>query len=191
MGSSSKLPSADHVKGGVVTVDQGDTNHKLDFDLYQIKGQLQVIVEVCEETPSVIDGYVVGSSPSTMDIETMIIGAYRVMKMSIFAEDSQLLASSDIREGLLAQREEFLMFYSSALKELEIYKEVLQAFNLFKSTSRPLSGRGNLELIRENKRTHVDERHQCISAVSNFYGKFSAMLAALDSALGSNKTVKR
>ena len=155
---------------------QKDARHMLNYDLREIDERLRVLVEACQEMPSAIDNYILDSA---MNFETTIVDAYRIMKASVYAEDSPLRASSDVWEAFIEQKDEFLAFYVSALKALEVYKEVLLAYNRFRGMSKSSPEKGDLERIRQDKRTHVDERQECISAVSDFQGKFSAMLVAL------------
>ena len=88
----------------------------------------------------------------------------------------------ELWEAFREQQNEFLGFYRSALAAIEIYQEVLQAYTLIKDNSKLRPGYGDLESIRQDKRAHVMERADCIEAVSNFHGKFSAMLSILPSA---------
>jgi hypothetical protein len=162
-----------------VAVAQGDARQMLEYDLREVDERLRVIVEACQEMPSVIDGYILDSANSVISVETTIVQAHQIMKERVYAEDSPLRASSDVWEAFIEQKDEFQAFYVSALKALEIYKEVLRAYNLFKSVTKPLLAKGDLERIRQDKRTHVDERQECITAVSEFHSKFSAMLAVL------------
>jgi hypothetical protein len=162
-----------------VAVAQGDAQQMLKCDLRKIEERLRVIVEACQERPSAIDGYILDSANSVISVETTIVQAHRVMNERVYAEDSPLRASSDIWGAFIEQKDEFQAFYVSALKALEIYKEVLLAYNLSKSITKPLLGNGDLERIRQDKRTHVDERQECITTISEFHSKFSAMLAVL------------
>jgi hypothetical protein len=88
----------------------------------------------------------------------------------------------ELWEAFREQQNEFLGFYRSALAAIEIYQEVLQAYTLIKDNSKLRPEYGDLESIRQDKRAHVMERAYCIEAVSNFHGKFSAMLSILPSA---------
>jgi hypothetical protein len=162
-----------------VVVDQMDARHKLDRELHEINEQLQVIIDTCQRLPSVIDDYILGSTNGVISIEATIVEAYQVMKTNVYSSDSPLRASSDLWEAFLEQKDEFLGFYTSALNELEVYKEVLQAYNSFRAAAKLLPDRSGLERIRRYKHIHVDERDKCIGAVTDFYGKFSAMLAVL------------
>jgi hypothetical protein len=145
--------------------------------LSDIEVRLRAIVEACQEAPRAIDGYVLDSA-NGVSVDNTITQAYRILKDSVYSEGSSLRASSDVWEAFIEQRDEFLEFYFSALRALEIYKEVLLTYNLSRS-AHTSSGKGDLEQIRQDKRTQVDERQECIIAVREFQGKFSAMLTIL------------
>ena len=71
-------------------------------------------------------------------------------------------------------------FYRSALGAVEIYREMLRAYALLRPAGlRPQ--RGDLERVRQDTHAHVAERGECIQAVCDFHGEFSAMLAVLPS----------
>ena len=164
-----------------VAAGQADARHKLNDELLQISERLSVMVDAYEEKPSTIDIDILNATDCTVDIEAAITKVYRVMKTRVYAEDSPLRADEDVWEAFKEQQDEFIVFYKSALKALDIYKEVLQAYSLVQGKARRRPRHGHLERIRQDKHAHVAERAGCIEAVNDFHSKFSAMLTVLSS----------
>lgn len=150
--------------------------------LRTLNEELGVMVDACRDEPSDIDSYVLDYAGHTVNVAATIYQIYRIMKAGVFAEDCQMRQDGELWEAFREQQNEFLGFYRSALAAIEIYQEVLQAYTLIKDNSKLRPGYGDLESIRQDKRAHVMERADCIEAVSNFHGKFSAMLSILPSA---------
>ena len=137
------------------------------------------MVEVYREKPSTLDSSVLDATYGDADVEATITEAYRVMKTRVYTKNSPLRADNDVWEAFNEQKDEFIGFYRSALRALETYKEVLAAYSLLKCESQLRPQHGGLERIRQDKHAQVEERDWCIEAVSDFHGKFSAMLTVL------------
>jgi len=159
--------------------DYPDVRYKLNDELHELDARLQTMVDAYQEKPSVIDNAILDNTSYAVDVDRVITEVYQIMKTRIYAQDSPLRADTDVWEAFKEQKDEFIDFYKSALRALETYREVLQAYNLMNREASPLLQRGDLERIRQDKRTHVEERERCIKAISEFHGKFSAMLVIL------------
>lgn len=166
---------------GTVAADQADARHKLSDELLQISEPLRVLVDAYEEKPSTIDIDILNATDCSPDAEGTITKVYRAMKTRVYHEDSPLRVEGDVWESFKEQEEEFISFYKSALKALDIYKEILQAYSLVRNKARRQPRHGRLERIRQDEHAHVAERARCIDAVSDFHNKFSAMLTILSS----------
>ena len=99
------------------------------------------------------------------------------MKAGVYAKDSFPRIGRNLWEAFKEQEDEFVGFYKSAIKALEIYTEVLQTYSLVRGEA--ALQHGDLEGIRQDKHAQVEERNECIEAISDFHGKFSAMLTVL------------
>jgi hypothetical protein len=164
-----------------VAAGQADARRKLSEELLQISEWLSIVVDAYEEKPSTIDIDILNTTDCAVDIKGAITKVYRVMKTRVYTVDSPLRADEDVWEAFKEQQDEFIGFYKSALKALDIYKDVLQAYSLVRGKARRRPRHGHLERIRQDKHAHVAERAGCIEAVSDFYSKFSAMLTVLSS----------
>ncbi len=165
--------------GSKVNADATDAYQKLGNELHGIDARLRTIVEAYEEMPNIIDSGELSVTDRTRGVEVMVTAVYRTMRSLVYAEDSPLRADRDVWDAFKEQRSEFIFFYRSALRELETYKEVLMAYRQMKDDFRPRPQCGDLEQLRQDTQTLVEARESCIEAISNFHGKFSAMLTVL------------
>ena len=155
-----------------------DTRHQLQSELCRLAAQLQTTVEAYEECPEELDEYLVQATSCPVGVDTTIREIYRLVKRCMYADNGWLRSDGDAWEALNNQKDDFSSFYRAALRSLEVYKEVLQAYRLINcSRSRPR--RGDLHHIRQDKHAHVQERDLCIEAISDFHGKFVGMLTIL------------
>jgi hypothetical protein len=161
-------------RGGPVAINQLDVQRKLNDDLRELVERLSTMVEAYQEKPSAIDTDVIDST-----IRAVITDIYCTMKSSVYADDSPLRAEREVWDAFQEQQDEFIDFYKSAQRALEAYKEVLQFYNLVMGQARVQPQLGDLQRIRQDKHAHVEERDECIEAVSDFYGKFCAMLTVI------------
>lgn len=178
------VPTGDPGTG--VVVDQVNAR-RLNDELRELDERLRVMVETYQENPSAIDSYVLDITNRAVDVKATITEAYRIMKTRVYVDDSALRADNDVWEAFEDQKDEFIGFYRSALKALEIYRVVLQAYNHVQCEAGPQPQHGDIEHIGQDKRAQVEERDGCINAVSDFHSKFSAMITILyasDSNLG-------
>jgi len=163
---------------GGVMADYTDADN-VKIALLELGEQLKALVDTYEEKPGVIDMHVLNTTSQAVDVEAMIIKVYRVMKRRVFTDESPLQVDTDLWQAFREQQDEFLEFYKFALNAVEVYKEVLRYYTLVKDGARLYPQHGDLEGIRQDNRAYMAERDDCITAVSNFSGKFSAMLIAL------------
>ena len=161
-----------------VPVERG-TRGELKDELRGIERRLRDILDVYEENPGAMDSGLLSINDRAVDVRAAVIGAYRIMKTRVYAEDSRLRADHDVWTAFSEQRDEFAGFYRSALTALEIYREVLQTYSLVNRAAKPRPRRGDLKQIQQDKQVQVAERTRCIEAVGDFHSKFSAMLAIL------------
>lgn len=159
--------------------DQAAVRQQLWHDFCELEERLLAMVDVYEESPSSIDNSVLDGTDPAVDVTATIAEVYRAMKTKVYGKDSPLRADNVVWQAFEDQKEEFIGFYRAALKAVEVYREVLATYNQLRSDAGPRPERGDLERIRMDKHAHVDEREACIEAVSNFQGKFSAMLTIL------------
>jgi hypothetical protein len=160
-----------------VAADQLDDRHKLNSELRAIDDRLRAMVDAYQEKPSAIDGDVLHATSRDVGIEATITETYRMMKVRVYANDSFLQVDKDLRDAFKEQEHEFVGFYKAAIKALETYAEVLETYRLVRREAE--TRRGDLERIRQDKHAQVEERDVCIEAISDFHGKFSAMLTVL------------
>jgi hypothetical protein len=165
------------IDAGVSAGREGVRNLK--DELFKLDKRLRELVDAFEEEPDAIDGGVLGNDGCSGEVETAIMGVYRIVKGRVFSEESPLQADNELWEAFREQQDEFMEFYRFALRAVEIHKEILQYYGLVKDVARLRPRHGDLERIRQDKCAYVTERDECITAVSNFCGKFSAMLTAL------------
>lgn len=162
-----------------VVTDQADARHMLNDELRDIDDRLLAMVDAYEEKPSAIDNSVLNAANRDVDIEAAITEAYRIMKDRVYANESLLRGDNDVWEAFKEQQDEFISFYKAALKALETYTEVLKSYRLVQGDATQRPHHGDLELIRQDKHAQVEERNRCIEALTDFQGKFSAMLTIL------------
>jgi hypothetical protein len=156
-----------------------DAWYKLRGELREVDQRLRAMLDVYEEKPSRIDCGILASTNRATDIGAVVYDIYWIMKGRVHAEDSPLRIDGDVWEAFKEQEDEFLGFYKSALKALETYTQVLRAYNLVIGKAKLRPQLGDLERIRQDEHTHVEERDQCIEAISDFHGKFSTMLTIM------------
>src|SRR5215813_1298452 len=165
--------------GGGLAVSKAGACRKLNDDLREIDERLQAMIDTYHEKPSLIDGDVLNATDHVSDIEVTITEVYRIMKTRVYAENSPLRVDDDLWEASREQKDEFISFYKSALMALETYREVLRAYNFMKDEAGLKPERGDLERIRQDEHTQVNERAECIGAITDFQGKFSATITVL------------
>ena len=165
--------------GSGAAADQQVARGKLEDELRGLDEQLRGMLDEYEENPSAIDSGMLSVTRRAMDVQAAITDAYRIMKTRVYAEDSPLRTDHDLWSAFEEQKDEFIGFYKSALTALEIYREVLWTYSLVKTAAEPGPQRGDLKRIQQDKQIQVAERAGCIEAVSDFHGKFSAMLTIL------------
>lgn len=173
------MVSARRPAGGVMAdhVDADDVK----IELLELGEQLKALVDTYEEKPGVIDMDVLNTTSRAVDVEATITKVYRVMKSRVFTDKSPLRVDTDLWQAFREQQDEFLEFYKYALNAVEVHRELLRYYRLVKDEARLRPQHGDLEGIRQDNRAYTAERDECITAVSNFSGKFSAMLIALPS----------
>ena len=148
-------------------------------ELLKLDERLRELVDAFEEEPSAIDSGVLGNNSCSGEVETAIMGVYRLVKGRVFSEESPLRVDDEVWEAFKEQQDEFMEFYRCASRAVEIHKEILQYYGLVKDVARLRPRHGDLKRIRRDKCAYMTERDECIAAVSNFFDKFSAMLTAL------------
>jgi hypothetical protein len=158
--------------------DQG-ADRKLADELRDLDERLREMLDVCEEKPGAIDAGLLSDGDRDMDVGAVISNTYRIMKTQVYAEDSPLRADRDVWTAFEEQKDEFIAFYKSARTAVEIYREVLQAYHRAKMTAELVAAPGDLKSLQQDKHVQVAERSGCIEAISDFRGKFSAMLTIL------------
>lgn len=161
---------------------QEDACRELVEELREIGDRLRIAVDAVEENPSSLDRAMLNAPGHVTGIEAVIVDVYRVMKDRVYGSDSSLWTHGDIRDAFKEQEDEFIDFYRSALKALEIYKEVLRAYRFLKDQAVSMPRRGDLQRIRQDEHAHKDERDECIAILCDYRDKYSAMLAILSSA---------
>jgi len=162
------------------TPGQGNA-HSVRDELLRLDKRLKALVDTFEEKPNAIDSGVLNITNRAVDIEAAITEVYRTMKSRVFAEESPLRADNDLWNAFSEQRDEFILFYKSALNAVETHREVLQYYFRVKDEAGLRPRPGELEAIRQDQHAYLGQRDECIAAVSNFWRKFSAMLTDLRS----------
>ena len=183
VGDDERLAAARDSEGHAAANGQAATEQtagrKLAGELHRLDERLRAMLDVYEEEPSAIDAGFLSDTDRAMDVGTAIGDTYRIMKTRVYAEDSPLRADRNAWAAFEEQKGEFIEFYKSAVSAVEIYREVMRAFRRTKMTAEPLSRRGDLKSVQEDKHVQVAERAVCIEAISDFQGKVSAMLTSL------------
>lgn len=148
-------------------------------DLRALAARLRVMVESYESRPRCL-GDVISSGPGTAGYaETVIMNVYELMKRRVFAEESPLRVSPELWTAFQQQQPEFISFFETACTALETYGEILRIYQQVSGAAERSARPGELDGIRQDKHVQVEERQQCITAVREFSGKLSAMLAVL------------
>jgi hypothetical protein len=148
-------------------------------ELRDLDERLRALVEMYEKEPSALDEAIGDSTDNAKKPEEVVTEMYRMMRNGVFAEHSPLRANRDLWEAFTEHQDEFIYFYKSARRALEIYAEVLRVYALIENVHGALPKRGDVKRIRQDKNAQVRERERCIEAIGDLYGKFSAMLAVL------------
>jgi len=174
-----ELASARRSAEGVTAGHPDAGNVKI--ELLGLGQQLEALIDRYEEKPSVIDVGFLDTAGRAGDVEAMITEIYRVMRNRVFADESPLRVDADLWRAFREQQDEFLEFYKYALNAVEVHKEMLRHYRLVKDEARLRPRHGDLEGVRQDSRAYMAERDECITAVSNFSAKFSAMLVVLRS----------
>ncbi len=163
----------------------GDANRVADATSQQVREELMTagerlrsMIRDYQEKPSTLDSAVLGAFDRATSIEAAITRTFQLLQARLYAKDSPMRADHDIWDAFREQWDEFTSFYRSALTALESYREVLEAYREVKRKS-VLPHHGDLELIRRDKHVHIEERDACLAALTDFQGKFSAMLTVL------------
>jgi hypothetical protein len=165
-GDMAGLTDADSVKIGLLGLGQ----------------RLKALADRYEERPGAIDTGFLKPAGRAMDVEATITEVYRVMKSRVFTDESPLRgADFDLWEAFREQQDEFLEFYKHALNAVEVHRETLRYYRLVTDEAWLRPRHGDLEGVWQDNRAYMAERDECIAAISNFSGKFSAMLIALRS----------
>ena len=164
--------------GGGVAVDRTSA-HEVKGELFRLERRLRTLVNAYEERPSAIDAALAGAAGRALDAEAAIAAAFTAMKSLVFSEASPLRSDTDLWDAFREQQDEFTAFYRCALNAVEVHKELLQHYLLLRDEAKMRPQHGDLERIRQDKRAFVEERDECIAAISYFCGKFSAMLTDL------------
>jgi hypothetical protein len=159
-------------------MDQAD-GHEVKRELFRLERWLRTLVDTYEERPSAIDGAVSDAACRALDVEAAITAAFAAMKSLVFSEASPLRSDSDAWGAFREQQDEFTAFYRSALNAVETHKELFQHYVLLRDEARRHPQHGDLERMRQDKRAYLEERDECVTAISYFSGKFSAMLTDL------------
>jgi hypothetical protein len=160
-------PAGDSGRGAAAG--QADARRELKGALRELDERLRTMVDMFEEDSSLIDH-------SLDETKSTIINAYQIMKTHVYARDSPLRANTGVWEALKGQEDEFINSYKSASNALQIYKNVLRAYEV--QAHEPLR-RGDLERMRQDERALGEEREECIKTVKYFQGWFSAFLTVL------------
>lgn len=163
---------------GSTAGDRGDARQKLKHDLDECEKRLRAMVAKYKAKPSAIDSGL-DAADSKVDVEATVTEVYEIMSLRVYADDNPLQLADNLREAFQAQEDEFDEFYRSAVTALEAYKEVLKNYNLVKGGVPPRPERGDLSKIQQDVHAFLEERTMCIKAVTDFHGKFCAMLAVL------------
>lgn len=156
-----------------------DARNKLCGELREVDQRLRAMLDDYQEKPSRIDCGILTATDRATGIGSVIGDIYWIMKGRVYAEDSPLQVDGGMWEAFKEQEDEFLDFYKVALNALETYTQVLRVYNFVIGKAERQPELGVLERIRRDEHAHVEERDQCIEAISDFHGKFSAMLAIL------------
>jgi hypothetical protein len=164
---------------GNVVADEQVARGKLEEELRGLDELLRGMLDVYEENPSALDNGLLNLSGCVLDVQAAITDAYRIMKSQVYSEDSPLRDDHEVWPAFVEQKDEFIGFYKSARAALEIYGEVLRTYALVTTAAEQRPQRGDLKRIHQDKQVQVAERAGCIEAVSDFHGKFSAMLTIL------------
>jgi len=148
-------------------------------DLRALAERLRAMVEAYEASPRCLDE-VISSGPGTAGrAETVIMNVYELMKRRVFAEESPLRVSPEVWAAFQQQHPEFISFFETARTALETYGEILHVYQQVSGAAERSVRPGELDGVRQDKHVQVEERRQCITAVREFSGKLSAMLAML------------
>lgn len=167
-------------------LDDGTASGRVDVssvadELLGLDERLRGLIFLFDEAPSAIDNELLNAGRLAVGVEAVLTQVYRAMKDKVFSEKSPVRVDADLWEALREQRDEFVGFYRSALNAVELHKELHQHFTLVKNQTQSRLQHGDLSAVRQDKQAYLEERDECITAISNFYGKFSAMLAELRS----------
>jgi hypothetical protein len=166
------MTSAPDPNSGVVP----DARSDLKKEFREISERLRAMVDEYDEEPSMIDSGVLIAANNPVNVESAIIRAYKFMNARVYAENSPLRTDGEVWDAFREQRDEFVSFYRSARKALKAFRNVLGTYNGLKDE--PVH-HGDLEGVKNDEHTLGNERETCIDAVTDFYGKFTAMLSVL------------
>jgi len=147
--------------------------------LRALAARLRAMVEAYEASPRCLDDVISSGLGTAGHAETVIMNVYELMKRRVFAEESPLRVSPEVWAAFQQQQPEFISFFETARIALETYGEILRIYQRVSGAAERSARAGELDGVRQDKHVQVEERRQCITAVREFSGKLSAMLAVL------------
>ena len=148
-------------------------------ELLSVADRLQSMVDYYCGQPSAVDRILLEADTIEADPQEVMIAAYQMVAVRMCADDSPLRRNQDIWDAFNAQQREFFEFYTAAFNSVEIYKELLALYRSHYDTAERQPYGGQLDRIRQEKYICIEERSKCITAISEFHSKLSAMLSVL------------
>lgn len=158
---------------------QRDGYEEMARQLRTVAMMLNAMVENYEASPQSLDGVISVAGGEVGHVETVIMRAYELMKHQVLGEESPLRANPEVWASFQEQQPEFISFFGSARIALEMYSEILRMYQQVSRQAAYGARPGELDGVRQDKHVQVEERWRCITAVREFSGKFTAMLAVL------------
>jgi hypothetical protein len=158
--------------------EQRDGYEEMARQLRTLAMTLNAMAEDYEACPQSLDGAISAGGESG-HVETVIMHVYELMKHRVLGEESPLRANPEVWASFQGQQPEFIAFFGSARIALEMYGEILRMYRQVSSQAAYGARPGELDGVRRDKHVQVEERRHCITAIREFSGKFTAMLAVL------------
>jgi hypothetical protein len=158
-----------------VSADEVYAYQELSNELHGLDEHLRAMVDVYEETPRLLDD----GQFDVAAAEIAVSMISRTMRSRVYTDNSPLRANQDVWDAFKEHKREFIFFHRSVIIELETYNRVLTAYRRICDDFALLPRSGHLENFRRDTQTLAEAREACVEAISNFHGKFSAMLAIL------------
>jgi hypothetical protein len=168
------LPDAGSPPAG----DPGDARQKLKQDLARLENRLLTMITKYRAKSSAIDSNL-DANDKTMDVEVTVADIYELMDSRVYSADNPLQLNETLREAIEDQRDDFDELHTSAETAIEAYKVILRSYNILKGSSLPRPERGDIPEIKDDVHTLIDDRIACIKAITDFHGKYFAMLKIL------------